>query len=424
MASARLGQHSPRVPNPATESTDPIAPEARHPAPSWLAERIGAAGGRVSFRQYMDWALHDPLHGAYGSGRLRVGPTGDFATSPSLGADFAALLVGEIAGWLDALPDREGAVPLALVETGPGEAELAAQLAGFLASGWPALAARTELVLVEPNPGMAARQRLRLQDCPLPVRWCGFAELAAAPVRGVVLAHEVLDALAVDRIVWDGACWRRQVVALRPGGELGLESGEPLEAAALPPLRALGLGETSPPRPPGWTTELHPGLAPWLRDCAGALAAGRLLVVDYALEARRYYAPARSGGTLMAYRGQRASPDPLLEPGGWDLTAHLCLESLREAAEASGWQWLGERRQGEALLALGLAERLHGLQAGPPGRLAELLRRRETLLRLVDPAGLGAFRWIALARAADPAAGPAAGPSEAGGCRFLRDPPA
>jgi SAM-dependent MidA family methyltransferase len=234
----------------------------------------------------------------------------------------------------------------------------------------------------------------------------------------VALAHEVLDALAVERIEWDGALWRRQLVTLRQG-LVRLEPGEPLEPRAEALLEPLGLLPPAPGLPPGWCTELHPGLAPWLRECAAALTAGRLLVIDYALEARRYYALARSGGTLMAYRGQRASADPLLEPGHWDLTAHLCLESLQQAAAASSWQWHGTRRQGEALLALGLAERLHGLQQGAPSDLPVLLQRREALLRLVDPAGLGDFRWIALGRQE-----PGAPPTEAGSAAdlFLCDP--
>jgi SAM-dependent MidA family methyltransferase len=372
------------------------------PPPAWLQQRLREAASPVPFRTYMEWVLHDPEHGAYGAGRLRIGPTGDFVTSPSLGADFAHLLAPQIAQWLEELAPGEGsgslgAGSLALLETGPGEGDLALHLARALAKGWPELAACTELVLVEPNRGMADRQRQDLEGCPLPVRWCGFAELAAAPVRGVALAHEVLDALAVERIEWDGSQWRRQVVTLRQG-MLRLEPGEPLEAWALEQLKPLGLLVPSPERPPGWCTELHPGLAPWLRECAAALVAGRLLVIDYALEARRYYSPARRDGTLMAYRGQRASGDPLLEPGQWDLTAHLCLESLQQAAVANGWQQRGERRQGEALLALGLAERLHGLQQEGTADLALLLQRRETLLRLVDPAGLGEFRWIAFDR--------------------------
>ena len=370
--------------------------------PTWLLQRLEAAGGAVPFRTYMEWVLHDPLHGAYGAGRLRIGPSGDFATAPSLGPDFAALLAPQLADWLTPLA-AAGPGPLALVETGPGEGSLGQQLAEALANGWPQLAQHLELVLVEPNAGMAARQRRLLDACPLPCRWVSFAELAAAPVRGVMLAHEVLDALAVERITWDGALWRQQRVALHkaPAARLSLqlEPGEPLGPDVAAQLEALGLLPPSPQRPAGWCTELHPCLAPWLDAAAMALAAGQLLVIDYALEAWRYYAPQRSGGTLMAYRGQQATGDPLLEPGGWDLTAHLCIESLNAAAASGGWELLGQARQGEALLALGLAERLHGLQQGSTTELATLLARREALLRLVDPRALGDFRWLAYGRA-------------------------
>ena len=388
--------------------------------PDWLAARLRLAGGSVPFRTYMEWVLHDPEHGAYGSGRLRIGPAGDFATSPSLGPDFAALLAPQIVAWLRALaaasdPGAEPAAeagPLALVESGPGEGSLAADLAEALVREAPDLAGRCELVLVEPNPGMAERQRRRLDRCPLPCRWLDFAALAAAPIRGVLLAHEVLDALAVERIVSDGERWCRQRVSLEPQG-LRLRCGEALEPAQLEALALLGLAQPGPERPAGWSTELHPALEPWLGAAAAGVGDGWLLVIDYVHAARRYYHPNRAGGTLLAYRQQQASPDPLQDPGAWDLTAHLCLETLEQAAQAAGWHSLGGCLQGEALLALGLAQRLHQLQQGPATELAELLRRREALLRLVDPHALGGFRWQAFSR----------GRTEAAPPLFLREPP-
>ena len=396
--------------------TVPVPPPGAAPVPrslpAWLVQRLRAAGGQVSFHTYMEWVLHDPRHGAYGRGRLRIGPQGDFVTAPALGGEFAALLAPQIAAWLEEIPG-----PLALVEAGPGEAQLAAQLCEAITDQWPALARRLELVLVEPNAGMARRQRQRLEGCGLPCRWVSFRELAQAPVRGVVLAHEVLDALAVERILWDGAHWRRQDVALvsadDPSPQLALTAGPVLATADVEPLMALMQGR-QPLRelPSGWCTEVHSGLAPWLAEAAAALAQGQLLVIDYALEAWRYYAPARANGTLMAYRNQQASPDPLQDPGDWDLTAHLCIDSLETAARATGWQPLGWCRQGEALLALGLAGRLHGLQRGEAGQLAELLGRREALLRLVDPRALGDFRWLAYGR----------GPGTGSPPRFLMEP--
>ena len=57
----------------------------------------------------------------------------------------------------------------------------------------------------------------------------------------------------------------------------------------------------------------------------------------------------------------------------------------------------------QALLALGLAQRLHRLQQLPSDQLPAALAAREALLRLVDPAGLGDFRWIVYRRGAMPA---------------------
>ena len=98
---------------------------------------------------------------------------------------------------------------------------------------------------------------------------------------------------------------------------------------------------------------------------------------------------------------QQASDELLADAGCRDLTAHLCIDTLLAHARDQGWTVLGQCRQGEALLALGLGERLHNLQRLPATELPQALQRREALLRLVDPAGLGEFRWIALSRFPD-----------------------
>lgn len=359
--------------------------------PDWLADRLHAAGGSVPFRTYMEWVLHDPQHGYYGAGRARIGPSGDFATSPSLGPEFACLLLPQLIEWLDQLPGER----LSLVEAGPGQGQLAAQVAVALANARPDLAARTELVLVEPNAGMVDLQRQALRQSPLSIRWLDWDGLRGDPLTGVVLAHEVLDALPVDRLLWDGSHWRWQHVSIQ-GAALALVAGPALCADERRAITAFDLN--APTRPPGWCTELHPGVAPWLQLCGQGLRQGVLLLMDYVLPAHRYYAPSRANGTLLAYRNQQASADPLSAPGAWDLTAHLCLETVLSAAASANWALLGERRQGEALLALGLAQRLSALGAASDVSLAERLRRREQLLRLVDPLATGDFRWVVLER--------------------------
>lgn len=359
--------------------------------PRWLLDRLEGNGGSVPFRTYMEWVLHDPEHGYYGSGRARIGPRGDFVTSPSLGGEFADLLFPQLIEWLEQIPSER----LSLLEAGPGQGQLIQQVVKGLALQRPDLASRTEIVLLEPNPGMVALQRTWLEGSPLPVRWASWGELRHAPLQGVVIAHEVLDALAVDRVLWDGQQWRWQRVA-HQDDQLALVPGPVLSE-----LERERMGRLVPRTNdlvPGWCTEVHSGLVPWFKATANGVQEGILLVIDYALETRRYYAPARGDGTLMAYRQQEACADPFLEPGQWDLTAHVCVESALEAASAAGWHCLGDRRQGEALLALGLGQRFSALGRSPQANLAEVLGQREQLLRLVDPIAMGDFRWLVFGR--------------------------
>ena len=367
--------------------------------PAWLAHYLKQAGGAVPFREFMDWALNDPEHGYYGSGRARLGPAGDFATSPSLGFDFAALLARQIAAWVPLFPN---AACLSLVEFGPGEGDLAADLIAALQELVPDSSERFELVLIEANPGMRDRQQRRLlETSSIPIRWSTADQLQSDPVVGFVLAHEFFDALPVDRLIWLKGSLQLQGICL--------SGDQSLETTALPLPSALKssideicarCGFVLPPEEAqdGWATEWHSDQAHWFKVMANGLRQGALLVIDYSLEARRYYSSRRSDGTLMGYRHQQAINAPLEQIGAQDLTAHLCIDTAIDAAEHSGWRSIDCLRQGEALLALGLAERLHGLQSLAPDQLPLALNRREAMLRLVDPAGLGDFRWMLFGR--------------------------
>lgn len=366
--------------------------------PFWLLRHFQQSAEPVPFSRYMDWVLNDPEGGYYGSGSASIGPQGDFVTSPSLGQDFGEMLALQLSTWLRSLADQPGT--LSIVEVGPGEGDLSMALVAALPQLCPELIGRLELVLVEANPGMRRRQEQKLAGVRgLRVRWSSWDDLLHHPLQGVMVAHELLDALPVDRLIQKEGALRLQTVGLTNEQTLKWEDMSlPASLAASIGMLCSQTGCAIPPEgsEEGWTSEWHSSLATWMDEAATVLPTGWLLVIDYAMEAARYYHPQRSQGTLMTYHQQRAGADPLMDPGALDITAHLCLESLAMAADQAGWTALDTRKQGEALLALGLAQRLHGLQRLPPNRLSEALQRREALLRLVDPAALGDFRWILL----------------------------
>ncbi len=351
----------------------------------------------------MDLVLNDPENGFYSTGRLNIGRDGDFCTSPSLGNDFARLLAIQVVDWfLDLEKSGIESELFSLVEIGPGEGTLSRDLAIAIAEISPALISKIEFVLVELNVGMRERQEKVVNNLEgIYCRWCDLEDLILRPVTGVVIANEALDAFPVERLIFTGNKVFRQGVALRK-----INDEYFLEFVDLKPTSPIMefLQESNsllniefPPKDicDRWVTEWHCDLPTWFGKLSKVLINGTLLIVDYAMESKRYYNSNRKDGTLISYRNQKANTNILKDPGLIDLTAHLCIESTISYALINGWKFMGETRQGQALLALGLSRLLFSLQNTSSQDLSAALNRRESLLRLVDPIGLGEFRWLA-----------------------------
>ena len=381
-----------------------IDPTAR--CPEWLMGPMSAKGGAISFYEYMDLVLNDPENGFYSTGRLKIGKDGDFCTSPSLSNDFARLLAIQVVEWLLDLEKAGTESDLfSLVEIGPGEGSLSRDLIDAIYEIAPALINKIELVLVELNIGMRKRQEKVVNNIKgVDFRWSNIEELILKPVSGVVIANEVLDAFPVERLVFRDTKVFRQGVSLKK-----INDEYFLDFVDLKPTFAINqflkdskslLNIDFPPKDicNGWVTEWHCDVPIWFEKLSKVLISGSLLVVDYAMESKRYYNAMRKEGTLISYRNQEANSHILKDAGVSDLTAHLCIESTINYALTNGWKFMGETRQGQALLALGLSKFLYSLQNTPNDNLSAALNRRESLLRLVDPMGLGEFRWLAFQR--------------------------
>ncbi len=367
---------------------------------SWLVQRLEASAGPQSFVEVMDWLLNDPKHGYYGSGQVRFGAQGDFVTAPTQGPVFAELLRRQLWPCLQALAAEPG--PLTLIEWGPGDGQLLRDLTAGISAEAPAWWDRLELVLVESSPALQRRQQQTLAGADLPVRWCDPQQLAAEPRRGLILAHELIDALPVQRFGLHNGSWHEWLVGLDGQQQPCWQLGAALATDVVEQLEQLGLPAGGGGRPEGWSSEWCPAMGPWLAQARACLSQGWLLAIDYAMPAARYYAPSRDGGTLLACREQQTSTDLLRDPGRMDLTAHVCTTLLEQLAASAGWSWQGAALQGEVLLQLGLAQEITALSEPGPLPLADRLSRREQLLRLVDPHLLGGFWWMLLESDAGP----------------------
>lgn len=353
--------------------------------------------GPIPFAAYMQLALYHGRDGYYSSGRARVGPRGDYVTSPELDPAFGLLWSrGFEAVW--AACDRPARFDV--VEIGPGEGSFAAAV---LESARGAFARALDYHLVERAPALVERQRARLGKFDR-VDW--IPSLAEVPrlEAGCIFANEVLDNLPVHLVQRADGELREVCVDVGDGS---------LQTTLLPPSTPqLGrwLERVGVELEEGQRFEIALAADSLVAHAAQRLVRGALVFVDYGDDAPGL--SQRAGGTLLAYSSRGVDDRVLEDPGTKDITSHANWTAVRQACEAAGLEVRGPIPQRLVLRALGLEELHLGLRRehheavanGRAGAAVRALSRRQALGALADPGGLGGLGVIVgLAGIAQPA---------------------
>ncbi len=299
-----------------------------------IEQRLAEAGGWWPFDRFMAAALYEPGLGYYSRGGNPIGrmPEGgsDFVTAPELSPLFGAALARQVAQALGAAGERD------VWEFGAGNGTLAAQLLG-------ALGAAVRYHVVDVSGTLAARQRERLAAFAPRVHW---HDRLPDAMRGVVVGNEVLDAMPVKLLHFDGRAWAERGVACESGRFVWADRPTDLR----PPVDEAFV--------PGTVTELHPQAEAFIRTLAERLTRGAMFFIDYGFPETEYYHPQRSGGTLMCHRGHQADTDPLVAVGEKDITAHVDFTGIALAGQEAGAGVIGYTSQARFLMNCGLLELL------------------------------------------------------------------
>jgi len=356
-----------------------------------IASRIANAGDRITFAEYMDLVLYEPNHGYYATNAVKIGPQGDFFTSPHLGADFGELLAEQFVQMWEILGRP---LPFTLLELGAGQGLLAADILKYLYHRYPDLWAALDYIIVERSVALRNEQQQRLQTREgdsLPVRWASLDEIPGDSIIGCCFSNELVDALPVHQFVIEGG----QLQEIYVTTDLLEVTDEPSTPRLAEYFGLVRIELPSSAYPDGYRSEVNLAALDWLSAIALRLQRGYLLTIDYGYQAERYYSPTRSQGTLQCYYHHRRHDNPYIHIGRQDITAHVDFTALELWGEVCGLHKLGFTQQGLFLMALGLGDRIaalstSGLSGGAPD-LASLLRRREALHQLIAPLGLGGF---------------------------------
>ncbi|MCU4653628.1 SAM-dependent methyltransferase [Roseibacterium sp. SDUM158016] len=335
-----------------------------------LLARI-ARTGPLTLAEYMTECLLHPEHGYY-TRRDPLGRAGDFITAPEVSQMFGELIGLWLAQvWLDQGAPEE----VALVELGPGRGTLMADALRATARV-PGFHDALRLHLVEASPHLRKVQQTAL--APHAPRFHDTVD-SVPDLPLLLVANEFFDALPIRQFQRaKGDTWHERVVGARDGAlVMGLAPATPFAAleGRLADTAEGQIVETCTP-----AEAIAGGVGRRIANHGGAA-----LIVDYG--------DAESiGDTFQAMAGH-APTDPLADPGGADLTAHVAFGPLARAARPARATSLVP--QGVFLERLGITARAQALAHGLSGPALEshIAAHR----RLTHPEEMGnLFRVLAI----------------------------
>ncbi len=359
------------------------APLSNHPLATLLAHEIRERGGWMRFERFMELALYAPGLGYYSGGRrvLGHGPQdgSDFVTAPELTPLFGEVLARQIKQALHATGTRE------VWEFGAGTGALAEQLLGELSGEID------RYTIVDLSGSLRDRQHERLSKChPESVHKVVWADSLPDALQGVIVGNEVLDAMPVHLLTFDGQQWLERGVALSAAlpTATGTEAtpqfawaDRPTPEGVRPPTE-----HADASFPPGTVTETHGQAEAFIATLAQRMTRGAAFFLDYGFPEAEYYLPQRHGGTLMCHHLHTSDTNPLVGVGVKDITAHVNFTGIALAGQDAGWEVLGYTSQARFLTNCGLGEALASTgQASTP----EQIKARSALHMLLAEHEMG-----------------------------------
>jgi SAM-dependent MidA family methyltransferase len=323
-----------------------------------IAQQIKAQGGWLPFDRYMALALYAPGLGYYSRDSRQFGvlPSSgsDFVTAPELSPLFGRCLARQVQQALVACGSGN------VWEFGAGSGALALQLLDALGNEVK------QYTIIDLSGSLRERQRAVLAPHEHKVRWL---DTWPDQLDGVVVGNEVLDAMPVQLLHFDGQQWWERGVVL--------QNTEGVEQLTWMDRATTSRPPTHGPFVPGTVTEIHPQAEAFIASLAERLTRGAAFFIDYGFPEAEYYHPQRTGGTLMCHRAHRADADPLETPGEKDITAHVNFTGIAVAAQNAGMDVLGYTGQARFLMNCGVMEDLQHADVQCRANTQKLLTEHE-----------------------------------------------
>jgi SAM-dependent MidA family methyltransferase len=360
-----------------------------------IQRSIANAGGWLGFDRFMALALYAPGMGYYANSLRKFGLTpesgSDFATAPEMSKHFGRTLAHQVAEALQVTGTDE------VWEFGAGSGALALQLLDNLGDRVK------RYTIVDLSGSLRARQQDTLKAHAHKVQW---VDALPEQLSGVVVGNEVLDAMPVQLLVRKSGVWHERGVVWNANAASQQATVEGADSVATPsPLQWEDrVTDLRPPMEvPGehdYLTEIHSQAEAFVATLADRFKAGEAatgkggaaFLIDYGFPESEYFHPQRSMGTLMCHQLHKSDPDPLVDVGRKDITAHVNFTGVALAAQDAGLNVLGYTSQAHFLINCGLLPPLVDAPMDEKSMAQKLITEHE-MGELFKVVALGTTEW-------------------------------
>ncbi|MGI6685485.1 MAG: class I SAM-dependent methyltransferase [Bacillota bacterium] len=324
--------------------------------------------GPLTFASFMELVLYHQEYGYYNSGQPIIGKEGDFYTSVHVSSLFGELITEQLADMANLF---EGSV-FQLVEYGAGKGFLAYDILETMEKNYPDLFSCTHYYIIEAGRELKKGQQKLLSVFGNRVRWIDSLNMVDKPFRGCVLSNELVDAFPVH-LVKNEEGELKEIYVIAENQEIKEITG-PLSTPVLKDyFDSMGIRLLE-----GQRGEVCLAAKNWLKEIGETLDQGFVITIDYGYEADLLYHPIRKDGTIMCYKKHKSSPNPYINLGEQDITAHVNFTALQKWGNEFGLTTTGFTNQMHFLFNLGMVEKL---SKNPEKALSAQ--------HLLDPEGMG-----------------------------------
>jgi len=353
-----------------------------------LARRIKDEGP-ITFRDWMQSALYDPLFGYYcRADSERWGRKGDYRTSPERTPLFAATFARYFA---DVYEQLGSPGQWTIIETGAGNGSFAEIALTTLEQQFPKVYEATQYVVEEIGGQSNEVAKGKLTKFGERVRF-GSAEENKSAEAGIVFSNELLDAFPVHRVVREGGALREMYVTLDADGAFIWMTG-PISTERLSKYFALVGKELSDE---GQIAEVNLEIETWLERAGRLFQKAHIVTVDYGDEASNLLAPERRQGTARAFRRHQFQ-DLLKTPGENDITTTVDWTFVRRLGDKLGLRTERFERLDQFLLHEGLLDQLEYM-TGQADSDSEEVSLRAGAREMIFPNGMSASFQVLVQR--------------------------